>query len=113
MQKEATMGFRFRRSIRVAPGIHINLGKTGVHETVGIPGTGLSYRTGNLADGHQAAPAAADTRPFTGQGAALGFRSALHHRGAGQRVPSVPLIAARRAAAWWSIGTTTAPAVSI
>lgn len=66
------MGFRFRRSIRIAPGIRINIskkgvssvsvgkrgatlnvGKTGVHETVGIPGTGLSYRTDNLAKGHQ------------------------------------------------------------
>lgn len=61
------MGFRFRRSMRLLPGIrinlsktgasltagvrgaHVNIGKTGVHETIGIPGTGLSYRTGNLA----------------------------------------------------------------
>ncbi len=66
------MGFRFRRSLRIAPGIRVNIGKngvssvslgkrgatlnvgkTGVHETVGLPGTGLSYRTGNLAQGHQ------------------------------------------------------------
>lgn len=55
------MGFRFRRSIKIAPGVRINLSKTGVstsigtrgatvnirgdrvRETVGIPGTGLSY----------------------------------------------------------------------
>ncbi len=61
------MGFRFRRSVRLFPGVrinlsksgasltagvrgaHINLSKTGVHETIGLPGTGLSYRTGNLA----------------------------------------------------------------
>lgn len=57
------MGYlRFRRSIRIAPGIHLNVGKRGIstsvgvrgfHETlhisgarrtsIGIPGTGLSY----------------------------------------------------------------------
>ena len=55
------MGFRFRRSFRIVPGVRINLGKrgasvslgvrgahttigpTGVRNTVGIPGTGASY----------------------------------------------------------------------
>jgi hypothetical protein len=55
------MGWRFRRSIRVFPGISLNLSRSGVstsvgvrgahitvghgkvRETVGIPGTGLSY----------------------------------------------------------------------
>ena len=55
------MGFRFRRRIRIAPGIQLNIGKTGIstsvggrgltmnigrgktRTTVGIPGTGLSY----------------------------------------------------------------------
>ena len=55
------MGFRFRRSIRVLPGIRVNLSKSGVstsigtrgahitvghgqvRETVGLPGSGLSY----------------------------------------------------------------------
>ena len=53
--------FRFRRSIKIAPGVRINLSKSGVstsigtrgahvtvghgqvRETVGIPGSGLSY----------------------------------------------------------------------
>ena len=57
------MGFRFRRSIRLAPGIRLNLSSRGVSATigprgasinvgprgtyanVGIPGTGLSSRT--------------------------------------------------------------------
>jgi hypothetical protein len=57
------MGFRFRRSLRLAPGIRINLSKTGTSlslgrrgttmnfslrgtkATVGVPGTGLSYST--------------------------------------------------------------------
>ena len=57
------MGFRFRRSIRIAPGIRWNIGKRssslsigrrgatlnvsshGTRATVGIPGTGLSYST--------------------------------------------------------------------
>ena len=55
------MGFRFRRTIRILPGVRLNIGKTGVstsvgvrgahvtighgkvRKTVGIPGTGLSY----------------------------------------------------------------------
>ncbi|WP_425594842.1 DUF4236 domain-containing protein [Phaeobacter italicus] len=56
------MAFRFRRSIRIAPGVRINLSKSGVSTTIGprgaslnfgkrgvyanlgLPGTGLSYR---------------------------------------------------------------------
>lgn len=55
------MGFRFRRSIKLFPGVTINLSKSGVsaslgvpgatvnvgkrgtRSTVGVPGTGLSY----------------------------------------------------------------------
>lgn len=59
------MGFKFRQRIKIAPGIHINIGKTGitsasigkagatlnvgkkgVKATAGIPGTGLSYTSG-------------------------------------------------------------------
>jgi hypothetical protein len=56
------MGFRFRRSIRLAPGVRVNLGSRGIslsagvrgasvtvgprgtYANVGIPGTGISYR---------------------------------------------------------------------
>lgn len=59
------MGFRLRRSIKIAPGIKINLSKSGVsasigpkgakvtvgphgtRKTVGLPGTGLSYTSIN------------------------------------------------------------------
>ncbi|MGD8113133.1 DUF4236 domain-containing protein [Vibrio sp. TRT 17S01] len=55
------MGFKFRKRIKIAPGLHVNLsksgvstsigkpgatvniGKKGVKATVGIPGSGLSY----------------------------------------------------------------------
>ena len=55
------MGFRFRRSIRLAPGFRLNLGRRGAsfsvgghgftenvgrhgaRTTLGIPGTGISY----------------------------------------------------------------------
>jgi hypothetical protein len=55
------MGFRFRRSLRLFPGVrlnfgkrgvsalvgvrgaHVTVGRTGVRTTVGIPGTGVSY----------------------------------------------------------------------
>jgi hypothetical protein len=59
------MAFRFRRSIRILPGVRINLGKRSasvslggrgahvtmrpghkVRATVGMPGTGLSYTEG-------------------------------------------------------------------
>jgi len=58
------MGWRFRRSIKILPGVRINIskkgissasvgprglsttvGKDGVHQNVGVPGTGVSYRT--------------------------------------------------------------------
>ena len=53
------MGFRFQRRIRIAPGVRLNLSRSGISTsvggrgftlnsrgtaTVGIPGTGLSYR---------------------------------------------------------------------
>ena len=55
------MGFRFRRSVKLLPGVRLNFSKSGVstsigargahvtvghgqvRETVGLPGTGLSY----------------------------------------------------------------------
>lgn len=57
------MGFRFRRTVKVMPGVRLNvgkkgvsvsagrrganvtLGKTGVRTTFGLPGTGLSHTT--------------------------------------------------------------------
>lgn len=61
------MAFRFRRSIRLAPGLRINLSKSGPslsigrsglthtigprgrRTTVGLPGTGISYSTRHTA----------------------------------------------------------------
>lgn len=60
------MGFRFRKYIRLAPGLKINIsksgasatlggkgaavnvGKGGVRATVGLPGSGMSYTTDSL-----------------------------------------------------------------
>jgi hypothetical protein len=57
------MGFRFQRSLRLAPGLRLNLSKSGVSASLGrpgatvnfgqrgvqgsagLPGTGLSYRS--------------------------------------------------------------------
>ncbi|AUZ06363.2 hypothetical protein ADP71_31850 [Vitreoscilla sp. C1] len=58
------MGWRFRKSIKILPGVRVNIGKKGIssvsvgrrgasinvgkrgtHANVGIPGSGLSYRT--------------------------------------------------------------------
>jgi hypothetical protein len=60
-RSSTSMGFRFRQKIRLAPGVDLNLGKSGpsvsvgergahitvgergVTESAGLPGTGLSY----------------------------------------------------------------------
>lgn len=39
------MGWRFRKSIRIAKGVNLNFSKRGVSASVGIPGTGLRYTT--------------------------------------------------------------------
>lgn len=71
------MGFRFRRSLKILPGIRLNFGKrgvstsvgvrgahitmgpTGTRTTVGLPGTGVSYT--HLDKPHQEAPRAAQS----------------------------------------------------
>ncbi|BBK09383.1 DUF4236 domain-containing protein [Klebsiella phage 05F01] len=64
------MGLRFRKRIKVIPGVYINFGKKGVNSvsvggngltanvnrngtktTVGLPGTGLSYETKRASGG--------------------------------------------------------------
>jgi hypothetical protein len=79
------MRFRFRRSIRVLPWLRLNIGNRGssvsiggrgahvtlghgqVRETVGLPGTGLSYttvhETHGEAPGAEQAPAVSDVSP--------------------------------------------------
>ena len=70
------MGFRFRRRLRIMPGIYVNLSKTGgslsigghgatlnvsragTRTTVGLPGSGLSYRSPTHHWGDTAAPPA-------------------------------------------------------
>jgi hypothetical protein len=77
------MGFRFRKSIRILPGIRINLGARGVSTTigprgasvnvgprgtyanVGIPGTGLSSRTKLDAPEHALRPKPVVNAPST------------------------------------------------
>ena len=57
------MGFRFRKSFKILPGVRMNVGRTGtsfsiggkglttnisdkgIRNTIGIPGTGISYTT--------------------------------------------------------------------
>jgi hypothetical protein len=73
------MGFRFRRSIKILPGIrlnfgkrgisasigvrgaHVTFGKTGTRTTVGLPGSGLSYT--HLEKPHREAPILAAAEP--------------------------------------------------
>lgn len=82
------MPLRFRRSIRILPGIRLNIGNRGVstsigvrgahvtlghgqvRETVGLPGTGLSYtevhRTHQDAPGEAQQPAVAEGQGVAG-----------------------------------------------
>lgn len=77
------MAFRFQKRIRIAPGIRVNLsrsgisgtfgvpgasvnvGKDGVHRNLGLPGTGLSTRTriGGKAKGAVEEPAGQPAEP--------------------------------------------------
>lgn len=78
------MGLRFYRRFKILPGIrlnlsrsgvsasggvrgaHVTIGPRGVRETVGIPGTGISYTTtqGTHQDGRSEAQPATDTEPL-------------------------------------------------
>jgi hypothetical protein len=78
------MGFRFYRRIKIFPGVRINLSRSGVstsigvkgaritvghgkvRETVGLPGTGLSYtHVEGMHQAHQDAPGEAHPQPVT------------------------------------------------
>jgi hypothetical protein len=37
------MTFRFRKSVRLMPGVRLNFSKHGTSLSVGVPGTGLSW----------------------------------------------------------------------
>jgi hypothetical protein len=85
------MGFRFRRSIKILPGLrlkigkrgvstsigvrgaHVTFGKIGTHTTVGLPGSGLSYthlekphQTHQEASSEAQPPAVPDARAWRG-----------------------------------------------
>jgi hypothetical protein len=79
------MGWRFRRSVKILPGVRLNFSRSGistsvgvrgahvtvghgkVRETVGLPGSGISYSESQSLESHAdapgAAPAAAVTEP--------------------------------------------------
>ena len=38
------MGFRFRRSIKLFPGLKVNVSKTGISESIGRPGATVNFR---------------------------------------------------------------------
>jgi hypothetical protein len=39
---EKNMGFRFRKSIKLLPGIRINLSKSGISTSIGVPGATIN-----------------------------------------------------------------------
>ena len=75
------MGFRFRKRLRILPGLWLNLSKRGgslsvggrgatvnlnskgVQQTIGIPGSGVSYRTKRRPVGTSHRPAARKAMP--------------------------------------------------
>ena len=78
------MGFRFRRRLRVLPGVSLNLSKSGVsasiggrgatlnlnergvQSTVGLPGSGLSYRSARRPWGYAGQSGGAGMAPAIG-----------------------------------------------
>lgn len=90
------MGFRFRRSIKIAPGVRLNLSKSGVSTsigkpgatvnlskrgtktTIGLPGTGLSYSTPTVPPGGSPRPSGTNpNNTAVGGCAALGLLGLL------------------------------------
>jgi hypothetical protein len=85
------MGFRFRRSIKILPGIRLNVGKRGVstsigvrgahitvghgqvRETVGLPGTGISYTHVESSKAQEQPAASAEAPASTEPSAARGW----------------------------------------
>ena len=78
------MGFRFRKRLRIIPGflwvnvskhggslsvgghgLTANISKKGVRETVGLPGTGISYQTKRVRIGQQRATAKGQRQSVT------------------------------------------------
>jgi hypothetical protein len=85
------MGFRFRRSVKIIPGVRLNFSKSGVsttvgprgakvtfghgrvRETVGIPGTGISYTESHrVGDAHPSPVAGAPENAPPPQGVSFG-----------------------------------------
>jgi hypothetical protein len=81
------MGFRFRRRVRILPGVRLNLSRSGISTsigtrglwatygkrgrrlTVGLPGTGLGYTSVSKSDGgQQKQPRAQETPGRPGSG---------------------------------------------
>jgi hypothetical protein len=103
------MAFRFRRSIRLAPGLRLNVGKRGVsvsagvrgasisvgrrgvYGNVGVPGTGLSLRERiDRPSKHSSADSEAPDHHnigLWGENRLLGRRDQVHVRAAGTGVP--------------------------
>src|ERR1700746_3380266 len=92
------MGFRFRKSIKILPGIRLNVGKKGInsvsvgargattnigkhgtHTTYSIPGTGISYRTGSHKSGSDSTGVGCLGLCFFGAIALAFFSTFTHH----------------------------------
>ena len=84
------MALRFRRSVKIAPGLRLNFGKTGmsvsagvrgasltfgpkgIYGNCGIPGTGISYRT-KLGGDHSSSSYSDGAIPYTEMAVSLGL----------------------------------------
>ena len=72
--------FRFRRTIKIAPGVRLNIGKTGVSTSVGVRGVSLlivTWLLGTLAHAALAVETARLAERLAGRAAAVG---AARHR---------------------------------
>ena len=51
IEQESVMGFRFRKSVKLFPGVRVNFSKTGVGFSAGVPGGVAVYSDGGGAAG--------------------------------------------------------------
>jgi hypothetical protein len=98
------MGFRFRKTIKILPGVRVNLSKSGVTTSLGVPGATINV-------GSKSGPRATVGLPGTGLSYRQQLGPAVRRRNRGEQVPQQvtgsrePLPPAEPAASGRSPGT--------
>jgi hypothetical protein len=117
--RNRTMGeFRFRRTIRLLPGVHLNISKTGVslslggpgatinlnkegtQTTLGLPGSGASYRGERSRWSQLGSPDAASPLLRYGWALALGLAGVLYLAGAPRLATALAIVGFAQLVLW-------------